>query len=47
MGSEHLTRPGTATPFSLRLRLHYKGAHAGGVSPPVQLRQRMEAKEEQ
>src|SRR5690606_17973035 len=26
-----LTRPGTATPFSLRLRLHYKVAHAGGV----------------
>ncbi|MBE8715939.1 hypothetical protein C4F51_01890 [Cellvibrio sp. KB43] len=27
----HLTRPGTATVFSLRLRLHYKTARAGGV----------------
>jgi len=24
--------PGMATPFSLRLRLHYKAAHAGGVT---------------
>lgn len=28
---EALTRPGTATAFSLRLRLHYKAARAGGV----------------
>lgn len=26
-----LTRPGTATAFPLRLRLHYKAARAGGV----------------
>ena len=28
-----LTRPVTATSFSLRLRLHYKAAHVGVVSP--------------
>jgi len=28
---KNLTRPGTATSFSLRLRLHYKAARAGGV----------------
>ena len=26
-----LTRPSTATAFSLRLRLHYKAARVGGV----------------
>lgn len=28
---ECLTRPGTATPTALRLRLHSVAAHAGGV----------------
>jgi hypothetical protein len=27
-----ITRPGTATAFPLRLRLHYKAARAGGVN---------------
>ena len=27
--TKQLTRPGTATSFPLRLRLHYKAAHAG------------------
>ena len=37
-GNRPLTRPGTATAFSLRLRLHYKAAHAGsvkGLAPAV------------
>ncbi len=28
---KNLTKPGTATAFPLRLRLHYKTARAGGV----------------
>jgi len=32
--SKNITRPGTATAFPLRLRLHYKAARAGGVKFP-------------
>ena len=32
-----LTRPGTATAFPLRLRLHYKAARAGGVRQSQEL----------
>ena len=35
--SHHITRAGTATPTTLRLWLHYVGAHAAGITTPPPL----------